>query len=275
MATNALNIVLDPILIFGWGPISGLGVAGAAWASTLSQWLAAVMSLTAVRRRLGLGTMLHWRRALDLLALGRDLVLRTAILLLFLLIATRSATQAGAEAGAAHQVIRQFWVFSAFLLDAYALSAQSLIGYFIGGRDVARARRVAGVACQWGVGTGVALTLVMLGLQDLVTTRVVPVPAQTVFVTAWFVAALSQPLSALSFVTDGVHWGTGDYRYLRNAMMVATGLGLAALLSLDPHQPGVLSRIWIATAGWLGLRTVFGLLRIWPGLGGSPFKDLP
>jgi MATE family multidrug resistance protein len=273
IAANALNIVLDPILIFGWGPVSGLGVAGAAWATTLSQWLAAVMSLIAIRRRLGLDTVLHWRRARDLLAVGRDLVLRTALLLVFLLIATRSATLAGAEAGAAHQVIRQFWVFTAFLLDAYALSAQSLIGFFIGGKDVARARRVAGVACSWGVGTGVTLALLMLGLQDLVTTWVVPVPAQAAFLSAWFVAALAQPLSALSFVTDGVHWGTGDYRYLRNAMMITTGLGLAALLSLDPHQPGTLGRIWIATAGWLGLRTIFGLVRIWPGLGESPFRD--
>jgi putative MATE family efflux protein len=43
-----VNILLDPLLIFGWGPVPAYGVAGAAWATVLSRGLAGVMLLAAL-----------------------------------------------------------------------------------------------------------------------------------------------------------------------------------------------------------------------------------
>lgn len=46
----AINILLDPILIFGLSGMPCLGIAGAAIATVLGQWAAMVITLTAVRR---------------------------------------------------------------------------------------------------------------------------------------------------------------------------------------------------------------------------------
>lgn len=48
------NIILDPIMIFGLGPLPKMGVVGAAWATVISQALSAVMALSFMVRRLGI-----------------------------------------------------------------------------------------------------------------------------------------------------------------------------------------------------------------------------
>ena len=45
LATVALNFVLDPLFIFGWGPIAGHGVVGAALATLVTQAIAAAAGI--------------------------------------------------------------------------------------------------------------------------------------------------------------------------------------------------------------------------------------
>lgn len=40
-----LNIILDPILLFGFGPIPSLGIAGAAWATVFSRTITLILSI--------------------------------------------------------------------------------------------------------------------------------------------------------------------------------------------------------------------------------------
>ncbi len=272
VTVNGLNVALDAVLIFGLGPIPAFGIAGAAWASTAGQWLGAAWALAVVFRRLGLAERLRLRDAARLLRVGGDLFVRTGLLTLFLLLTTRTATRIGADAGAAHQAIRQVWLFTALFLDAFAITGQSLVAYFVGAGRWAQARRAAFIVCAWSLGTGAVLGLAMWLGEDLVRRLLVPPTAAALFHPAWLAASFSQPLNALSFATDGLHWGTGDYRYLRNVMLLATGLGASALLRLDATHP-TLTGVWLVTVGWITVRAAFGVIRIRPGIGDSQWLE--
>ena len=272
VAVNVLNVGLDALLIFGAGPFPALGLAGAAWASAVSQCLGAVWAILAVTRRTRMRLRATRRRLAALFVIGRNMFLRTGALTLFLVLATRAATELGEQTGAAHQAIRQVWILTAFVLDAFAAAAQSLVAYFVGAGSKASARHVARTATLWSVATGIATAILMMPALGLVQLWLVPEDARGLVPTAWLLCALSQPLNALAFITDGIHWGTGDYAFLRNEVFVATAIGALGLIALEQTGQSSLEGIWAMTAIWAGCRGLLGVLRVWPGIGAAPLR---
>ncbi len=270
---NALNVLLDWLLIFGNGPFPAMGVAGSALASTISQWLGALAGVAIVAAKLGLSFSFTFRDVTRLLRVGGDLFVRTGLLTFFLAYTTRAATSLGAEAGAAHQAIRQVYGFTSLALDAYAATVQSLVGYFVGQNSMQWVKRVVRVGAGWSFWTGIALGMLMWWGRSTVIAFLIPATAVRIFLPAWAVSAISQPVSSLAFLTDGVHWGTGDYRFLRNAMIVAAVVGFGGIWLLDWSGASSLIWVWIVVGIWVTVRATFGVLRIWPGIGDSPFRS--
>jgi MATE family multidrug resistance protein len=263
LAVNGLNIALDGPFIYGWGPFPALGVGGAGLASSLSQWVGVAWVIWAIYRRLGRPHRLRWGDAARLLQIGGDIFIRTGLITFFLLLTTRAATLIGPDGGAAHQAIRQIYIFTALFLDAFAITGQSLVGYFMGAGWPAQARRVAAMVCGWSFATGVGLGLSMWLGRSAVMAVLLPPSAIAIFLPAWAINAAAQPLNALAFATDGLLWGVSDYKYLRNAMIAATGCGMLLLFFVDKTNPHALTWIWVVTIIVVGIRALLGMLRIW------------
>ena len=81
---------------------------------------------------------------------------------------------------------------------------------------------------------------------------------------------LTQPLSAVSFVTDGIHWGSRDYAYLRNGMLMSGVIGIALLGAVGRGAGDALELVWLVTAAWICVRAALGWIRIWPAIGQAP-----
>ncbi|MFT4605022.1 MAG: MATE family multidrug resistance protein, partial [Rhodothermales bacterium] len=98
----------------------------------------------------------------------------------------------------------------------------------------------------------------------------VPPDAVGLFDSAWWVAIVMLPLSGLTFATDGIHWGTGDFAYLRNATVIATLMAGLVLVALEGAGILSLAGVWWLTTAWVGIRAVIGMIRVWPGSRNAP-----
>lgn len=267
---NVLNIGLDWGLIFGVGPFPEWGIAGAAFASALAQWIGVLWGISIVIRKLGMTSTIDFSRALVLFKVGGDLFIRSGMLILFLFFGTRVANQMGAEAGAAHQVIRQLWILGVFIMEAFAQTTQSLSGYFFGANMLKQTRRVARYGMLWGISSGFFVSALLLASTGLVNRWMLPAAAAVPFAAGWLLAVLSQPISSIAFITDGVLWGTGDYGYMRNGMVTASVISIALLWLVEQNGSSNLFWVWAITVVWIIIRAIWGTVRIWPGVGKAP-----
>lgn len=137
----SLNLVLDPAMILGWGPIPALGVYGAALATVLTRGLGFVVGLELLRRRGGLRLELSLPVARTIARIGLPTmltgVLFSAIYMLLVRVVGRFGTPAIAALGVGHKVEG----VSYMICVGFGLAAETIVGQNLGAGQPARARR--------------------------------------------------------------------------------------------------------------------------------------
>ncbi|MFK7988230.1 MAG: MATE family efflux transporter [Sandaracinaceae bacterium] len=267
LGLNVVNLVLDPLLIFGLG----WGIAGAAWATTIAQWVGAVGFLAAVFAPSGLGVRFAIPKLRDLaplLKVGSALSLRTFALVSTFTLATAVATRIGERAVAAHQVVAQIWLFLALVVDSVAIAGQALVGRLLGQGERTEARRVADRLLRWGLVLGLVLGAVFWALGPILPGWFTDEAAILRDVdTVYIFVIVSQPIGALVFVWDGLFMGAQDFRFLAAQMLLSAAAGAAVLLSVIPMGWG-LTGVWWGMIALLSARLLTLGWRYW--LGGGP-----
>jgi putative MATE family efflux protein len=258
LAGSLVSLVLCPLLVH---PV-GLGLPGSAIANVAGQALAAGLFVRALRRE---GVPLRPRPAAmrAQLGIGRDLLLRAAVLQLSFLVAAGVVAREGTAPLGAHQIALQLFFFLALVLDAYAIAAQTLVGHALGAERPEEARTTARRVTLWGLGTGILVAAVLLALRDVLLRLFTSDPAvldQAALV--WWFLALMQPLAGVVFALDGVLMGAGDVGYLRTVTIGSALIGFLPL-SLLAHPLGWgLAGVWTGLDLFIALRLVAVLARV-------------
>lgn len=249
------NLILDPILIFalGWG------LAGAAWATMIAQWIgAAIFVVLFYLRRDRFWLTMKWPgfdALRPLVGAGRALVIRSGSLLAAFTLATAVATRQGDEVVAAHQVAVQLWIFLALVVDALAIAGQALIGLHLA-KDDALARSYADRLLQWGIVGGLVLAVVMAvgwSVLPALFTNDAEVLEQVRDVYIFIV--VMQPLNAIVFVWDGLAIGASQFRFLAGSTVVSAVATAVVLVVVQVRGWG-LSGVWWALVAMMLVRFV-------------------
>ncbi len=225
LTVNGINIVLDLVLVLGFG----LAVAGAAWATVAADYAGLILG-AAVTARLANRHGGHWRPRLvfdapamrRFLGINRDIFLRTLfVITAFALFTTLSARQ-GDVVLAANAVLLNFVVFFNFAYDGFAFAAEALTGRALGAGRRADLTRAIRACLLWCLALAL-LTLAVYGVAGAPIVRVLTnledVRAVAYDYLPWLIAL---PLVAVwGIFFDGVFTGVTRTADMRNTMMLA------------------------------------------------------
>ncbi|MEV7830737.1 MATE family efflux transporter [Streptomyces subrutilus] len=256
----ALNGVLNVALVYG----AGLGIAGSAWGTVIAQCaMAAVYLVVVVRgaRRHGASLRPDATGIRACAQAGAPLLVRTLSLRAVLMIATAVAARLGDADIAAHQILLSLWSLLAFALDAIAIAGQAIIGRYLGAGDTEGAKAVCRRMVRWGIVSGLVLGLLVAAARPVFVPLFTGDPAvEDALLPALLVVAVSQPVSGIVFVLDGVLMGAGDGRYLAWAMLLTLAVFTPVAL-LVPSLGGGLTTLWWAMTLMMLVRMVTLQLR--------------
>jgi len=168
---------------------------------------------------------------------------------------TSYATSYGSEYIAAYTIGLNLWFLGAFMIDGYSSAGNILAGKLLGARAYDTLIQLSNKLMKYGIITGIFLAVagcIFYMPVGRVFTKEKEV-LDAFYAVFWIVLAM-QPLCAVTFIFDGFFKGMGEMKYLRNVLMLTTGLVFVpALLVLDYFEYK-LHAIWITFALWIFAR---------------------
>ncbi len=256
ITANVVNMVLSIAFVVGLG----WDVAGVAAASVIAEYAGVAAGAYGVARGLAAvpgrlhGSMVFDRAAFRrMVALNRDIFLRTLCLIVSFSLFTVLSARFGQVVLAANAVLMHFFSLMGYAMEGFANAAETLVGQAVGRRSRAEFDAAVGASIGWtaAVGVGFALFFALLGhplialMTDLVEVRAAA-GSYLIFIV---VCCL---ISVWAFLLDGIFIGATEGPAMRNAMLVALATFVAAAYLLTAPLGNV--GLWLALVAFMVAR---------------------
>jgi multidrug resistance protein, MATE family len=227
---NLINMAATMLLVL----VFDFGISGSAIAAVMAEASGLLIGVL-IARRLSPGlfavsraTLFDRAKLMRMLAVNRDIMIRTASLITAFLFFTAQGARAGDVTLAANAVLNNFLLVSAFFLDGLANAAEQLCGRAYGARDRDGFAGAVRLVVGWGFAFAMVVSaiFVLFGpvLIDIMSASDAVRHGARDYLKFVIVAPL---LGVFAFAYDGVYIGATWARDMRNLMM----LSLLAFLS--------------------------------------------
>jgi MATE family multidrug resistance protein len=232
---NLTNVAATALLVL----VFDLGIAGAAIAALIAEAVGLMLGLLIARHlskaqfAASRALLFDRTKLMLMLAVNRDIMIRTAALIAAFLFFNAQGARAGDTTLAANAVLNNFLMISGFFLDGLANAAEQLCGRAYGARDKDAFAGAVKLVVTWGFGFALAVAACFLlfgpALIDTMTASVDVRGLARDYLPFVIFAPL---LGVFAFAFDGIYIGATWARDMRNLMLASLAIFLTAWFAL-------------------------------------------
>ena len=254
------NIFLDILLVYGFADfIPAMHIKGAAYASLISQFLMALISIFLFLKKTSIPLFVKLPFHPEIkrfLAMVLNLFIRTLALNITLYLGTSYSTGLGKSYIAAYTIGINLWFLGAFIIDGYASAGGIISGKLLGEQNYKLLLKLGYRLINYGIVIGVILALLGFILYypiGKIFTQDINVLQE--FYNVFWIVLVMQPICAIAFIFDSIFKGLGRTKVLRNLLLVATFLVFVPFLYVFDLLNWQLYAVFFALFTWIIARS--------------------
>ncbi|PAX57154.1 guanitoxin biosynthesis MATE family efflux transporter GntT [Brunnivagina elsteri] len=260
---NGSNVGLDYLMIVKWGWES----MGAGLATAISQYLALVVGLIWACFSMewkvlptAIAQLFDWVALKDTVVLKSNILIRFLVLITTYSIFTNLSAGMGTDVLAENGLLLQIALFSQFTIQGVGLTTQTLTGNFKakGNKEQFIPLLVVSMLTSLVIASAIAFTSVFFpGVVFGILTNHREINQNIIDYTIWLLPLLG--LTAIAFMLEGYFIGLKEGAILRNAVLIAFGVGFVPLAFAGWyfHSNHLL---------WMGLSAYMGIIIVTLGV---------
>ncbi|GAA0782490.1 MATE family efflux transporter [Hathewaya limosa] len=246
-----LNIFLDPMLIFGFGPIPALGVTGAAIATVLAQTIVTILFLYEINKinillfKINLFKSFKLTYLKEILKLGLPVAIQNGLLSFFAMIIGRIISVFGDTAIAVQKVGTQIEAISWMTAGGFSSAISAFVGQNYGAKKINRIFKGYSIALKVVSIIGVITSLLLiLFAKPLFCIFIREPEAVSLGVDYLKILGVSQFFMCIEITTGGAFNGLGKTYLPAIISIVFTGLRIPFALLLSKSNLLGLNGVW-------------------------------
>jgi len=233
---NIVNMAATALLVL----VLDRGVAGAALGTLIAEGVGFACGLLIaawlLRGAIGLPRAIVLDRAklVRMIAVNRDIMIRTAALITAFTFFTAQSARAGETVLAANAVLHNLVLLSAFFLDGFATAAEQLCGRSVGARDPRAFGRAVKLSIGWGFVLALVVSAVFATAGPWLIALMTASPEVQATARQYLVFAALAPIAGVfAYSYDGIFIGATWTRDMRNLMLFSLALYFAGWWALE------------------------------------------
>ncbi|MER0236676.1 MATE family efflux transporter [Fulvimarina sp. MAC8] len=264
VVVNGVNIALSILfgLVLGWG------IFGVALGTVCGEAAGAIVGLIVVLRGFDPNEKPSLQRILDrtgftrMIAVNRDIMIRSFCLLSAFTIFARFGAGFGAVTLAANGILMNFFLVGGYFLDGMATASEQLAGRSVGANWRPAFEKTLKLTILWGFVLAGGLSAILLfGGEALIAFLTTDADVREKAETFLLFAALTPIAGSLAFIMDGIFIGATWSRTMRDMMLASLAVFVVCAYSFVPLFGN--TGLWAAMLIFLGARGVL-LLALTP-----------